>query len=188
MARPHKEFTLNDKQRTLIEDNMLLFYKCIHKLKNKYHTISYDEIWDCCTEAAVKVAYELDEKKGKYSTLLFVAAERNVLKRIRYYDFDCRKGSKSNFSLDYEYSENEENGENFAERYLGIEDDHDFIENDYAEKLFSVLGNREREVMRKIIIEDIARIDIAREWGVKQKTINHYVDTARKKIRKAFNL
>lgn len=188
MARPRKEFTLNDKQRTLIEDNMLLFYKCIHKLKNKYHTISYDEIWDCCTEAAVKVAYDFDEKKGKYSTLLFVAAERNVLKRIRYYDFDCRKGSKGNLSLDYEYSENEESGENFAERYLGIEDDHEFIENDVAKRMFSVLGKREKEVMHKIIIEDIARSDIAKEWGVKLKTVNTYVDSARKKIRKAYKL
>jgi len=186
-------FQLNDEQRELIEDNILLFYKCFHKLKNKYTFLSEDEIWDCCTEAAVKVAHDLDEKKGKYSTLLFVAAQRNVLKQLRYYDFDCRKGIKTNYSIDFMQGNRSgdrvnaaDEKEDMLERYLGTEDNLEFIENDAIERMFSLLGKREREVMYKIIIEDITRVDIAREWGVRPQTVNAYVASAKEKIRKVY--
>ena len=186
MPPPVKMFNLNDKQRELIEDNILLFYKCFHDLREKYVFLSEEEVWDCCTEAAVKSAYDLDEKRGKYSTILYLAADRNALKLLRYYDFECRKGSKTNISLEYEYSKDQETGDKFAERYLGAKDKHTFIENDAIERLFddSKLNKREREVMRKIVIEDMARVDIANEWGIRPQTVNKYVATAKEKIKK----
>ena len=185
MARPRKEFTLNDKQRDLIEDNMMLFYKCFHKLKNKYHSLSEEEIWDCCTEAAVKTAYEIDEEKGKYSTLFYIASERNVLKRIRYYDFDCRKGSKVNISLDYEYSKDNEKGDQFANRYLGVKDNHDSLD---VETILSVLNEREREILYRLCILDLEKKEIAKELGISTQSISYFLKTAAKKVRKVFEL
>ena len=188
MPPPIKVFVLNDKQRELIEDNMLLFHKCFHKLKGNYSFLNDDDIWDCCTEAAVKVAYSLDEKKGKYSTLLYIAAEKNAMKRVRYYDVGCRKGSKFNVSLDYELGENGEDTETFADRYLGVNDKYDFIETDAIEKAFNVLKDREREIMHKIVFDDIARVEIAKEWGVRPQAVNRYVASAKEKLRKVYKL
>ena len=185
MAKPRKDFKLNDKQRELIEDNILLFYKCFHKLREKYDSLSDDEVWDCCTEAAVKVAHSLDEKKGKYSTLLYIAAERNVLKRIRYYDFESRKGSKSNMSLDYEYGEDNEKGDQFANRYLGVNDNYDFIN---IESVLSVLNEREKEVVYRLVILDLEKQEIAKELGISPQSVSYSLNTAAKRVRKAFEL
>ena len=188
MARPHKMFTLNDEQRALIEDNIMLFYKCFHKLKDKYQSLSHDDIWDCCTEAAVKVAHDLDEKKGKYSTLLFIAAERNVLKQIRYYDFECRKGTKENISLDYDYSSGDGNGDEFLERYVGLTDDYEFINTELLSKMFAVLTKREKEVMYKFIFLEMNRSEIAKEEGISQQSVGRHVISAKEKMKKEYEL
>lgn len=190
MPPPIKEFVLNDEQRELIENNMGLLYKCFHRLKGKYHFLDETEVWDACTEAAVTTAYNLDKEKGKYSTLLFVAANRNALKRVRYHDYGCRKGSKFDFSIDFmsgnrsgDRVSSADEKEDMLERYLGVEDNHDFIDKDVVDRVFSVLDQREKMIMYKFVIEEKQRKDIAKEIGLSPQQTGRLIILAKEKIK-----
>ena len=189
MPRPHKVFVLNDEQRQLVEDNILLLYKCWDKMKVKYRFMDKDELYDCCTEAAMNTAVNLDAKKGKYSTLLYVAAERNVLKRIRYWDRECRKNTMKSMSLDYYYSDEESSlVESFTNRYLGVEDAHEWLANAETERLLSVLNEKERDIIYKLYVLGMRRGEVAEEYGMTRRGIEYHINAAKEKMRKVCNL
>ena len=179
MPPPRKVFVLNDEQRQLVEDNILLMYKCWEDMKKKYSFMNTDDLYDCCTEAAVNAASSLDVKKGKYSTLLYVAAERNVLKLIRYWDFECRKNTMKSMSLDYFHDSDK--SESFANRYLGVEDSHDWISRDEVDRLLSVLNEKERDVIYKRYVLGLSREEISKEYG----GVGRWITLAKKKIRES---
>ena len=60
MPPPRKVVVLSDEQRQLVEDNILLMYKCWKEMKAKYRFLDKDDLYDCCTEAAVNAASSLD--------------------------------------------------------------------------------------------------------------------------------
>lgn len=184
LKQPEKrnvKFKISEKESAIIEENFNLIYKCWRNLQHRYGFLDETDLYDSCIDAAIYAARKYDETKGKFSTLFYVAAKKEALKKLRYWDTKARKGTKFNLSLDYQFDN--ENKDEFIDKYLGIEDKYGFIDNDVVERIFSVLNDREKLIMYKFVIEGMERKDIAKEIGLSPQQTGRIIIIAKEKIR-----
>ena len=178
IKRRNIKFVLSDEEAKAIEENFKLVYKGWHHLKEKYPSLDESELYDCCIDAIVYTSRHFDESKGKFSTLFFVNAKSNALKRMDYWNTEKRKGI--NYSTEFLLGGEDE--ESFIDRYLGIEDEYEFMDQEIIESIFSVLTKREKVVMYKYIFEEKSKKAIAKELGWYPMAVGREINEAMKKL------
>ena len=174
--------TLTAEQSQLVEDNIKLAYKCMSKLKNKYTFIEEEAIYDSCIEGIVNSARLWDKDKAEFSTLVYTAAERNVLKHIKYMNSPKRKGFVQ--SLDDTLDDERET---VLERFFGQEDEYRILNRDFIERCFSVLSKKEQDIVYRYYFLNEAQGDIGKDYNYSKNLVSWYVRGAIKKMRKFQN-
>lgn len=171
--------TLTAEQSQLVEDNIKLAYKCFNKFKDKYSFLEEEAIYDCCIEGIVNSARLWDKDKGSFSTLVFIAAERNVLKHIKYLNNPKRKGFVQ--SLDDTLGDERES---VLERFFGQEDEYRILDRDFIERCFSVLSKKEQGMVYRYFFLNETQKEVGDHYNCDKRLVNWYVQRAIVKMRK----
>lgn len=156
----------------LIEDNMNLVYYVIHTRFPRY--ITDEDLVQVGMLGLCKAANAWDENKGIFSSYAVKGIHFEICK-----EFERRNRQKFIYSLEYEYSDLDNETTTLGDTLVG-DSDVDWV--DY-EELLNVLTEAERTVV-DMRLQGLTKREIARTLGVSEESIAGRLRRARKRLEK----
>lgn len=159
-------------RRKLIEDNINLVYFVIHKNFPNYATD--EDIVQVGMLGLCKAANSWNESKGTFSTFAIPSIYNTICKEFR-----SRNRHKPTYSLEYNYSESDDDPLTLGDMLVG-DSDVDWVD---IEELCSPLSERERTIV-EMKRTGLTQPEIAKKLGVSQQCVSSYLRQAKLRMEK----
>ena len=159
-------------QQKLIEDNMNLVYYVIHQNFPKYATD--EDIVQVGMVGLCKAANAWDEEKGSFATFAVKSIYHEICNEFR-----CRNRQKFTYSLDYTYSDSEDESVTLGDMLVG-DSDIDWVDTD---ELYTPLTEQERAIV-KMKQMGLTKGEIAEQLGISQQRVRKHLRQAKLRLEK----
>lgn len=178
---------LTDAQRKLVEDNLDRAKQIAEYWHRKHRRrLSFDEAYSSAAMGLISKASKQDDSLAKFSTSASHRAHGQIMddlrKKYHWLSGDRKKGNKQ---TPVQFSE-DGRGVGTEQR---VADHHGFADIDgaeEAEKMMRCLTERERHVIRRIVLEGASGQTVAKETGTNENTIWSIKRIALQKMRESY--
>lgn len=159
-------------QQKLIEDNMNLVYYVIHQNFPKYATD--EDIVQVGMLGLCKAANVWDEDKGIFSSFAVKSIYYEICNEFR-----CRNKHKFTYSLDYTYSDSEDESVTLGDMLVG-DSDIDWVD---TNELYNPLTEQERAIVEMKQM-GLSKGEISERLGISQQRVRKHLRQAKLRLEK----
>lgn len=168
---------LTDKQKEMVAQNHDLIYSYAHQ-----NNLALDEYYDVLAIGLCNAAKAFDEDKGTFSTIAYTCMKNEV---SRYWRSRLKKSSvPDEYVVSYDCQNTNDDGFDgraFLESFSDYESYNDMMYSIISEDFGSKLTDKEAFIY-KLLLNGVSQVEIADRVGLKNTTINYYVNQIRNKL------
>lgn len=159
-------------RQKLIEDNMNLVYFVIHQHFPRY--VNDEDLVQVGMIGLCKAADSWSEDKGAFSTFATSCIHNTICMEFKY-----RNRQKATYSLDYTYSDSEDEPTTLGDMLIGTSDV-DWVDID---ELYSALSEKERLIV-EMKRRGLTKYEISKRLGISQQRARKHLRQAKLRLEK----